>query len=273
MPRHMSRIIIVFSFALLLHPARTYSQDTLSLVHSEDMLLDLYDAVLNEAPFEKEEAGSNFYNKFYEVLQLKGSFDYPFSKLENIGKIYSADRNIRVYTWNIPFGTENLFFGIIQYYSKSEKKHLLLKLNDHFPAENETVLHEWKEALYYEVVETKSGGQKYYTLLGFNMHDALSNKKRIDVISIDESDRLYFCEKVIQYNGKLVDNLEFQYNEKAMMSLRYNHEAKMIVFDHLSPSKSSLKDNYEFYGPDFTYDGLKFEKGIWVHYKNIDITN
>jgi hypothetical protein len=34
-----------------------------------------------------------------------------------------------------------------------------------------------------------------------------------------------------------------------------------------------MEGKYEFYGPDFTYDGLKFEKGVWIHYQNIDITN
>jgi hypothetical protein len=34
-----------------------------------------------------------------------------------------------------------------------------------------------------------------------------------------------------------------------------------------------MEGNYQFYGPDFTYDGLKFEKGIWVSYSNIDVTN
>jgi hypothetical protein len=57
------------------------------------------------------------------------------------------------------------------------------------------------------------------------------------------------------------------------MSLRYDPQKKMIVFDHLSPTKPSLEGQYEFYGPDFTYDGLKFEKGVWEHYQNIEITN
>ncbi|MBA7588034.1 hypothetical protein ES708_30082 [subsurface metagenome] len=93
------------------------------------------------------------------------------------------------------------------------------------------------------------------------------------MISIDDFEELYMCEKIISYNGHLVDCIEFEYNEKAVMSLRYNKDAKMIVFDHLSPSNASLQGNYEFYGPDFSYDGLTFEKGIWVHYENIVITN
>jgi len=47
----------------------------------------------------------------------------------------------------------------------------------------------------------------------------------------------------------------------------------MIVFDHLSPSKPSLVGVYEFYGPDFSYDGYKFEKGMLELYPDIDIRN
>ena len=45
------------------------------------------------------------------------------------------------------------------------------------------------------------------------------------------------------------------------MMLRYDDKLKMIVFDHLSPSKPSYEGKYQYYGPDFSYDGLIFEKG------------
>ena len=124
-----------------------------------------------------------------------------------------------------------------------------------------------------EAVQTKHAGQRYYTLLGFNLKDPLSNEKMIDVVSIDDFDEFYFAENLISVEGKKQSRLSFVYNEKATMSLNYNAETKMIVFDHLSPAKPSLTGQYEFYGPDFTYDGLKWEKGTWVFYSNIDVTN
>jgi len=40
----------------------------------------------------------------------------------------------------------------------------------------------------------------------------------------------------------------------------------MIIFDHLSPSKPSYTGNYQFYGPDFSYDGLEvlMDIGTWL---------
>ncbi len=270
----MSRTIIALIIGIVLNPGTLISQDNHSLVPYEDSLLILYQSILEETPFNRETVSNQFYNEFYQVIEKEGSFDYSFSQLEHIGKIYSTDNSIRIYSWNIPFGADdNLYFGIVQYYSKSMKKYLSVKLNEPLNTKENTKLNSWQGNLCYEIIDTKYVGVKYYTLLGLDLNNSLSNKKRIDVISFDENDNMYFCEKLIFYNDELVDNLEFQYNEKVIMSLRYNKDAKMIVFDHLSPNKTSLDNNYEFYGPDFTYDGLKFEKGIWVHLENIDITN
>jgi hypothetical protein len=249
-------------------------QDNLTLVACEDSLMNFYKSVIEEGPIHKEKTSLLFYEKFCDILEKEGSFSYPFSRLKNIGKVSSSDSRLRIYTWNIPFGADdNLYFGIIQFYSATSNKHILIKLNEPIKHNKNSKPVNWHGALYYEIIVTKHAGQKYYTLLGFDLYNSLSNKKRIDIISIDDFDKLYFCKKLIRYNDTLVDFLEFQYNEKVVMSLRYNKDIKMIVFDHLSPNKPSMQDNYEFYGPDFTYDGLKFEKGIWIHHKNIDITN
>ena len=269
----MFRSITVLIVCMVFIPGGLRAQENSAFKSYEDSLMILYKSILEEPPFNRETVSNRFYNEFYRIIQKEGSFTYPFSQLKNIGKIYSPDHVIRIYTWNIPFGAEdNLYYGIIQYYSKSEKKYIVRNLNEPLNSGN-AKLNTWQGSLCYEIIDTKYSGKKYYTLISLDLNNSLSNKKRIDILSFDENENLYFCEKLIYYNNKLVDNLVFQYNEKVVMSLRYNEDVKMIVFDHLSPSKSSLNDNYEFYGPDFTYDGLKFEKGKWIHYSNIDITN
>jgi hypothetical protein len=47
----------------------------------------------------------------------------------------------------------------------------------------------------------------------------------------------------------------------------------MIVMDNLVPSDPNYKGVFRFYGPDFSYNGYKFEKGKWVLYNNIDLRN
>jgi hypothetical protein len=47
----------------------------------------------------------------------------------------------------------------------------------------------------------------------------------------------------------------------------------MIVFDHLSPANESYTGNYQYYGPDLSFDALRFENGIWELKENIDVRN
>lgn len=45
----------------------------------------------------------------------------------------------------------------------------------------------------------------------------------------------------------------------------------MIIFDHLSPASKAMEGQYQYYGPDFTYDGFVFEDGKWNLYSNLDL--
>jgi hypothetical protein len=57
------------------------------------------------------------------------------------------------------------------------------------------------------------------------------------------------------------------------MMLRYDKNSEMIILDHLAPPSDLYKDNFRFYGPDFSYDGYVYEKGNWVLTKDIDVRN
>jgi hypothetical protein len=55
------------------------------------------------------------------------------------------------------------------------------------------------------------------------------------------------------------------------MSLAWNSKMKMIIFDHLAPPNSSYTGNYAYYGPDFSYDGFRFEEGKWELVEKVDV--
>ena len=46
---------------------------------------------------------------------------------------------------------------------------------------------------------------------------------------------------------------------------------KRIVYDHLSPSSASLKNVYEYYGPDLTFDAYEWGGRFWDYVADIDI--
>lgn len=216
---------------------------------------------------------------FEKVLQLDKSFFYPFDSLKNIGKLESDDRQLKIYTWNLPLenGKHN-YFGYIQYYNKNLKKYQIFQLRNNPEAiENaDQVIFDykhWQGALYYEIVTVKKDGKTYYTLLGFDFNDIFTSKKIIEVLSFNELENPEFGAPLFQYEKPQQTRIIFEYSSRASMSLRYDAKRKMIVFDHLSPSQPSYEGKFRFYGPDFSYDGLRFENGFWQLQKNINITN
>lgn len=265
----------LFLLCILFAVAFTAFAQSLDSLHLQELqLLKQYNVILSHKFSERTDIAEKFYVDFCLIMENESSFEFPFDTLKNIGSIYSEDGRLRIITWNIPTAyNENLYFGIALFFSKKEKKYKLVRLNNPVSIGSKNIKQAWSGALYYTIVQTKHAGQRYYTLLGFNLHNPLSNIKVIDIIAIDDFDELYFCQNLINTEGTRKTQLRFEYNEKAAMSLQYNSSKKMIVYDHLSPSRPSMEGKYEFYGPDFSYDGLKWEKGVWVHYSNIDVTN
>ncbi len=43
--------------------------------------------------------------------------------------------------------------------------------------------------------------------------------------------------------------------------------------DHLAPLDPSYEGNRSYYGPDFSYDVLEFNKGKWVLEENVELRN
>jgi hypothetical protein len=57
------------------------------------------------------------------------------------------------------------------------------------------------------------------------------------------------------------------------MALNFDEKEKMIVMDHLAPEDSRFVGQYQFYGPDFSYDALKFKKGAWIFERDVFAKN
>lgn len=212
------------------------------------------------------------------TLSLNESFNSPIDSVLNLGIVKSEDNCVRFYTWNLPFndGTHK-YFGFIHYYSKKDKKYNLYELFDNSdniknPANEVLSSKNWFGGLLYTIIEKKYKGDTYYMLLYSDLNDLHTKKKIIDVLQFGEDKLPVFGARIFK-NQPQNTRIIFEYNARVSMTLTYDNKLKMIVFDHLSPSKPSLKGVYEFYGPDFSYDGFKFEKGFWVLHSDIDIRN
>ncbi len=270
------RLIVLLTF--MVPVGLVYSQENLQ--SKEIAIQKLFDQVSSSNnDQEKIKLDTLIIEQFKQALHMDNSFEFPFDSLHNMGKIVSPDKQLRIYTWNIPFmdGTQ-LYSGFIQYYSKSDKQYKILKLTDTSDKikdpENQVLSPQnWYGALYYDIIPEKVNGTTYYTLLGFDFNDIFTSKKMIDVFYFENNSIPRFGRPMFNYENKLLCRVIFQFSARVVMSLNYDKSKKMIVFDHLSPSQPSYQGNYRFYGPDFSYDGLKFDDGRWNLVKNVDIRN
>ena len=67
--------------------------------------------------------------------------------------------------------------------------------------------------------------------------------------------------------------LIFEYSSEVAMTLNYDENLEMIVYDHLRPHQPFFEGNYRFYAPDGSYDALRFEKGEFYQEEDIDARN
>jgi len=221
-----------------------------------------------------------------DILFDYESFDYPFEKLSHLGKLKSKDENLRIYNWNILLqdGTFK-YYGFLQYYHEKKDEYLLYKLEDmsdeiEKPERQVLKADNWYGALYYDIVEVKGKKHYYYTLLGWDGNNDLTTRKVVEALYFTLSGKPRFGDNVFsmieeKYPGvkrkSVKRRLLFEYSSSANMSLRYDPDFRMIVFDHLSPTELYLKGNYQFYGPDFNHDGIEFKKGVWQHVEDLKL--
>jgi hypothetical protein len=278
----MKRLVLIFSLCGIIS-ASCLSQQQASDFNSHvsiKLLKQLNDSVFKGSTDSvKIRANEMFRHEFKNYLLAPESFENEFDSLRVLTRARSDDGKVRLLTWMVQTDNFNHYnnFGFVQYKPEKDKPALLFELIDTGdtatrPLNKIYSASNWYSALYYKIITTKKKKETFYTLLGWKGKNKFSTIKVIDVLYFT-GDKPFFGQKIINYENKIQSRLIFEFNSEAVMMLRYDANLEMIVFDHLGPQTGILDNNYSQYGPDFSFDGLKFEKGIWKYYKDIDLRN
>jgi hypothetical protein len=273
----MLRVLVFLVLFLLGHTAFPQAdpldQDEVSL---KKMFEHLY---LVESDAEKKQLNDSILQVITLVLASPGSFDHPFDSLSRIGKIRSPDNLFRIFTWNIPLsGFDHEYHGIIQVGAGKKPSCTLFVLHN-LARKQEELLHteltgeNWPGALYYQILRNKAGREVIYTLIGYHFNDPFSDMKIIDVLTFNENQEPVFGKPVFRTENGIQHRVIFEYSGEVVMTVRYNPDLKMIVYDHLSPIEPELAGHFRFYAPDFSYDGYKWKSGMWIHQSDVDVRN
>ncbi|MCF6365331.1 MAG: hypothetical protein L3J35_03930 [Bacteroidales bacterium] len=217
-------------------------------------------------------------NELQDYAEEKKDLIRDLKDIKNLSVIKSDDGYIYILTWAMQLSNKDMqYFGFIKYFNVNRGKYAVEKIIDNNISDddlkNKKIYSEnWYGALYYKIITVKYKRKRHYVLLAWDGNNDLINKKIIETLYLEDDEIPVFGKNIINYNGQLIPRLIFKYGERVSMQLTYDEKNKRIVWDHLSPSKQELKGQYEYYGPDLTFDALFFDKGIWQYSSDIDLS-
>ncbi|NUM51222.1 MAG: hypothetical protein HUU48_08910 [Flavobacteriales bacterium] len=274
----MKKIIVTYRvlFFCVFFPFILFSQETPN-AQSLIELQQLSHQILKEGTdYEKDSLNAVFKNSLRSSLVNAIFFSYPFDELKTIARFTSADKQVRIFNWHIPYSDGTFsYHAFVVKKNNAENKVNVFELTDNKAnlknIENSTFKNtHWFGAHYYNLIEVKNGKQTYFTLLGWDGNNLLTNRKIIDVLYFNSNNELLLGASIFKSKQKPQKRYLFEYADEANFTLNYNEKEKCIIFDHLSPISSSLKDVKAYHVPDGSFDAFKLEKGKWIFISDYD---
>jgi hypothetical protein len=279
----MKKKLLFIATALLMSTsAICQTADTISLKPALARLAIMGDSIIRGSNDTiRLECNQSFSSLLDSILNLKSSEYLSFHEVKALSILKSPDNAFVIYNWMcqtyFPY-PQYKYFGYLRTLAKNGSSLKLYKLTEQTYEDNQEREagkfgpDNWTGCVYYKILLSKYKNKTNYVLLGWAPHNQLSTRKIIESLSISNA-RVQFGVPIFKTGARPRPRLIFEYSYKATMSLNYNNEKKMIVFDNLSSSdpRPEMKTVYSTYGPDMSYNGLNLEKGFWVLYKDIDI--
>ena len=246
----------------------------------QDSLKSLsYKIVNNQDELIRRNCTFIFIKTLVSALKLPNSFAFPFDSVVSISIMRSPDNQFRIFTWNLRTDDGHYrYYGAIQKNDPNKLSLYPLFDNSAFiqnPQDTILTNDSWYGAHYYTIIVPKRwfSKNKKYVLLGWKGHNQNSQQKVIDVLSFAKNGSPIFGAANLKLKDKTQHRIIFEYTTQAVMMLRSLSDKKWIVYDHLAAPNARSEGNFEVYGPDLSYDGLKYRRGKWILMEKIDLRN
>lgn len=237
---------------------------------------------------ERIEGNKKFLGVWSRIIGNPEILNYAFDSLKEISILSPKDKKFKLITWNLPKddGTHAFFGFLLVNNSKRIKtgflKHEITKSYEYFTLvdRSQTVKSpesyigspdKWFGMLYTQLIECDG----YYTLIGWDGNDKLTQRKFVDVIYFKPNGNAVFGKDVFKFPRKNPKRLMFEYSTDVTMSLRYDEKRNQVVYSHLGSKQegSVLDGQFQYYGPDGSFDALEQKKGKWITIEDVDARN
>ncbi len=278
-----------FIFSQLFGAAQSADSSYNSIKQVENELKKLQKKVF----FSKKESDRIAANKQFivtwdKIISNSASLNYSFDSLTEVSILTPKDKKFKLITWDFPkddgthayFGyllvnnTKKIKKGWFRYETINEYEYFRLIDNSTLIKNPETYIgtpEKWFGMLYLSVIECDG----FYTLIGYDPNDKLTRKKFIDVLYFKADGTPVFGKDVFKFARKNPKRLQFEYSSQVSMSVKYNDKQNQIIYSHLAPNREGdlLEGQYQFYGPDGSFDALELKKDKWVTVEDVDARN
>ncbi len=269
----------IMAMAFLMAVSYIHGQRT-TFFDIEQQIKKLHDKLgETESITRKFKINDSIHALFDNLFNVPDVFDHPFDSLYRFGTLSPEDQRFRIIQWGLPLvGGMYEYHGYILINQGETKAPAVIRLRDQSDSIKEVESFtggpgKWYGALYYDVITTDYHGKKLYTFLGFDFNDMASRKKLIETVRVFGKDSVQFGVPVFVSPARRAVRVVFEYSPKVVMTLHYDPGRQMIIYDHLAPPKPSLLGHFEYYGPDMSYDGFKYEENHWNYVPKVEILN
>jgi hypothetical protein len=256
---------------------------------AENELASLQSITFHSRKEDERFAGNRqFIALFDRISQNPKIIDHPFSSLKDISVLRSPDGKLMLLTWNIhkDDGTHAYFGYLFVNNTKRVKKGFLKHENissfETFRLIDKSALvkspesytgtpDKWFGMLYTQLIPCDG----YYTLIGWDGNDKLTQRKFVDVLWFRSDGTPVFGKDVFKFPRKNPRRLMFEYSSDVTMSMKYLESRGQIVYSHLASRQPGdlLEGQFQYYGPDGSFDALELRKDRWVTIEDVDARN
>jgi hypothetical protein len=236
----------------------------------QDRIEFLANAILQELPSKKKDSINNLLiHELAFDLTIEQAFRHSFDRVKSMSILTSPDSSFKIFNWEVSYlDGKNRYEGVL--IKKVRNNFILEKLEPTdsifdrdfftrhlFDATN------WIPALYYKIIPVTTIFQTYYTLLGWDGNDLLTNKKIIEVLWFNKEGKTNFGAAIFRDDRAVQTRVIFEYGGQNSMTLNYEKQLNRISFNHLAPPSSTLEGIYEYYGADVSFDAYDWNGKYW----------
>lgn len=289
--QHLRTIILTL---LLLACGTAAGQDKVRMAAHQQRLAGLLDRVAsaptdNERYLASEEAVDALRDALDEPQSERWRWQLPLSA----SVLTSPDGRLRIFTWAVVRDNgEYECFGAVQYYNDRTEvyEHAVLhdKRDDLLNREESLLSADnWLGAVYQDIIQTTAGDRTYYTLLGWNGVDNLTDLRVIEPVTMRAGAPQFGApvfrrernlrRVVLEYRGDAAVQMMFDEQtiqtverERVKVKGRYRtvektseHRERVIIFDEVQPQIEGMEGLFQYYIPTGTELAYAWVDGKW----------